>query len=83
METTTMTTQTTRPQAIQAETLETLELRLADIEDDIEIMRQSNSLAKGDMIATYCTKARILRNRIARLRTLEQHYPALHLIGKL
>lgn len=71
-----MTTQSLRPQIDQAETLETLETRLATIEDDIEVMRQSNSFAADDMIATYCTKARLIRRRIARLRDLQKFHPA-------
>lgn len=71
-----MTTQSLRPRPEQAETLETLEMHLATIEDDIEIMRQSDTLAADDMIATYCTKARLIRRRIQRLRDMQKYHLA-------
>jgi len=63
-----MTTQTLKPIKPSNDIIDALESRLAEIESDIEAMRKSQSLAADDMIATYCTKARILRNRIARER---------------
>lgn len=63
-----MTTQTLKPIKQSNDIIDALESRLAEIESDIEAMRKSQSLAANDMIATYSTKARILRNRIARER---------------
>lgn len=63
-----MTTQTLKPINQSTAYLDSLENRLAELESDIEAMRKSQSIAADDMIATYCTKARILRNRIARER---------------
>lgn len=63
-----MDTQLLQRKQDQSVAMERLENRLHEIEQAIEVMRQSKNKAAADMIKTYSMKARHIRDRIRQLR---------------